>query len=132
MRLFRRVSALLLVALAAACEEGSLCYPGDYQSCTCGESARGYQRCASEGEHYEACDCESPTPGTAPDAGGGGAGGGALLPFMSACDEDAQCESGLCYSFNAKGPHCTSLCKVDGDCPLPSTGCNRMGVCKAP
>ena len=46
-----------------------------------------------------------------------------------ACDAEAD---EFCFSSNAKGPHCTKSCAADLECPSPSPGCNRMGVCKAP
>jgi hypothetical protein len=64
--------------------------------------------------------------------GDGGSGGGALLPFMSPCAQNSDCESMLCFHFNTKGSHCTKPCMVDTDCPPPSPGCSAMGVCKAP
>jgi hypothetical protein len=59
---------------------------------------------------------------------------GTPLPFMSECvlGMDDQCDTGLCFDFNTKGPHCTHECTVDTDCEDPSPGCNGMGVCKAP
>ncbi len=117
------------------------CFPGDYAPCDCADGRPGYSQCAADGAGYGDCAYCGTVPG-AHDAGGNGAGGeggsggagGAipLLPFMSECEEDAQCESGLCYQFNAKGPHCTVPCDSSKDCPLPSPGCNGMGVCKAP
>jgi hypothetical protein len=61
-------------------------------------------------------------------------GGSGTLPFMSECTlgESEECETGLCFDFNAKGPHCTHACKIDDDCEAPSPGCSGMGVCKAP
>ena len=61
-------------------------------------------------------------------------GDGGLIPFMEACTLgiDEQCDTGLCFDFNTKGPHCTHACAVDTDCAAPSPGCNGMGVCKAP
>jgi len=64
--------------------------------------------------------------------GAGGAGGMGGLRFGTACMEDAQCASGLCFNFNAKGKHCSKSCMADGDCPAGSTGCNNMGICKIP
>jgi hypothetical protein len=66
------------------------------------------------------------------DAGGGDAPSD--LPFMSECDPALMnCADDLtCFSFNAKGPHCTHDCTLDTDCEAPSGGCNNMGVCKAP
>jgi len=78
-----------------------------------------------------ACAAES-DPG---DEGREGPDAGAdLLPFMSECTlgADDACETGICFDFNTKGPHCTHACEVDADCEDPSPGCNGMGVCKAP
>lgn len=59
---------------------------------------------------------------------------GAGIAYMEPCDvADDQCaDELLCFAFNNKGPHCTHTCENDGDCESPSTGCNNMGVCKAP
>jgi hypothetical protein len=138
--------SLILLSMSYACNsEGRTCYPGDFVSCTCEDGRLGYATCNADGTQYEACAFCGTTPGANPASGGaggeasggammGGAGGsgGALLPFMSPCEEDAQCETGLCYPFNAKGPHCTQSCDSADDCPPPSPGCNMMGVCKAP
>jgi hypothetical protein len=118
--------AAWLMSVLTACEEPRECYPGDYRACACGEE-RGYQRCDEDA--YAACVCDGTTPGLV-DASGGGGGG--LLPFMSPCNQDAECETGLCFLFPAKGPYCSKPCSVPADCPPPSTGCNNMGVCKAP
>lgn len=145
---------VLVAALTApmgACEpEGRPCYPGDYVACTCGDGAEGYARCSDDGEAYGACDCTSGVPsgsttGGAGKAGGGGAGGGdaasgasggadggGSLPFMSPCDANEECETGLCHVYNAKGTFCSKPCESASDCPPPSPGCNMMGVCKAP
>ena len=71
--------------------------------------------CASDSE---------PEPGSTPDAGAASADAGDLLPFMSECEDNGQCETGLCYSYNAAGPHCTHECDSDLDCEDPSPGCN--------
>jgi hypothetical protein len=85
---------------------------------------------------FGACTTEDdPGPGTPDAAATADAGNdtdGGLLPFMSMCVENEDCESGLCYSFNAAGPHCTHSCTLDTDCEDPSPGCNGMGVCKRP
>lgn len=130
-----------MAGLGAACGASEReCFPGDYLPCDCEDGRPGYAQCAEDGSGYGECAYCGTVPG-AQDGGEGGAGGeggmggsgGApLLPFMSDCEEDAQCESGLCYEFNAKGPHCTNPCESADDCPLPSPGCNGMGVCKAP
>lgn len=53
--------------------------------------------------------------------------------FMEACASTEQCMTGLiCFNFNAKGMFCTHDCTAAADCAAPSTGCNGMGVCKAP
>jgi hypothetical protein len=56
--------------------------------------------------------------------------------YMELCNPDLEpaCleASDTCFSFNMKGPHCTRDCDGPEDCPAPSTGCNNMGVCKAP
>lgn len=142
-----RWSRLVFVGAVAAvastsCEDGDrFCYPGDYRSCGCADPAiTGYEQCDANGEAYAACDCSGKVPGVAVAAGGsgsggeatGGGGGSEMLPFMSECDTNEQCETGLCFPFNAKGPHCTQSCAGPEDCPPPADGCNNMGVCKAP
>ncbi|HZF49795.1 MAG TPA: hypothetical protein VE093_14145 [Polyangiaceae bacterium] len=128
-----RAGTLFFAAIfgAACAEDGRPCYPGDYRSCSCAAGELGYQQCDAEGQGYGACDCSGATPGGAGGTGGTG-GAGALLEFMAECSGDAQCESGLCYTYNAKGSHCTIQCTADVDCPSPSPGCNNMGICKAP
>lgn len=77
------------------------------------------------------------------DGGGSGADASAEctgadpLPFMCPCtvmdvDPCDPANAGQCFEFNDKGPHCTHECETDDDCEAPSTGCNGMGVCKAP
>lgn len=75
--------------------------------------------------------CGSDDDSSGPDAGAA-ADAGENLPFMSSCQSNDECETNLCFSFNAKGPHCTHSCMMDEDCEEPSPGCNNMGVCKAP
>lgn len=128
----RWVCLALLLVWDAGCERETRCYPGDYQACECAGGADGYAQCNDAGSDYGACDCTSGVPG-ATDAGGGGAGGGGgLLPFMATCGANEDCASGLCHTYNAKGPKCTLPCQTDNQCPAPSPGCNNMGVCKAP
>lgn len=128
-------AALLMTAAAhAACDDPPLCYDGEYLACHC-DGAFGYQSCVDGA--YATCNCDEAPPGLgggppATGAGGMAEGGAALLPFMADCDEDGQCETGLCYLFPAKGPHCSKACGEDGDCEPPSPGCNMMGICKAP
>lgn len=127
------------VGLVPGCaDDAPACYEGEYQACSCGQ-AEGYARC--EAGAYGVCDCEGGVPGLGGSAanatgGAGGAdgGGGAEEPigYMEPCDEDEQCETGLCHPFNAKGPHCSQPCSDPSDCPPPSPGCNNMGICKVP
>lgn len=142
--------AALFALVAAACgDDAPPCELGDRRACSCADGRQGYAACTAAQSGFGACDCDSGTPSGSTTAsvgagGAGGAGGAAaggasgaggaagLLPFMSPCDSDEQCETGLCYDFNAKGPHCTTPCTLDADCPPPSPGCNNMGVCKAP
>jgi hypothetical protein len=136
----RRLALVLIVAAIAApaaCAEGDReCYPTDWRACRC-DAAEGYQQCDAAGDGYGACDCSGAIPGlttSAASSGGGGSGGGGSekLPFMSPCVLDEDCESGLCFNFNAKGPLCTIPCSPETVCPPPSPGCSLMGVCKAP
>jgi hypothetical protein len=54
--------------------------------------------------------------------------------YMTSCViGGVACEAGyMCYSFNAKGPHCSKTCSGPADCPAPSPGCSGMGICKVP
>jgi hypothetical protein len=141
----RRVHALALAAAAVALfssgcgSDGTACYPTDWEACTCAEGARGYHQCSPSGTDYGACDCSGATPGAGSlDAGHADAAGdsgpaeaGALGAFLADCAVDADCESGVCFNFTSKGPHCTLACSADAECPAPSPGCSHMGVCKA-
>ena len=63
---------------------------------------------------------------------------------VPACDPSAcepNCDSGtapdsaspdFCFDFPNRGHYCTHACTNGDQCPSPSTGCNGMGVCKAP
>lgn len=132
--------SLVGLVLCLACEgaDARECLPGDFLECTCDDGLPGYAVCDDEGTRYSDCGfCGQELTGGAGGAGGasggGGDGGGSLLlPFMSECEEDAECETGMCHPFNAKGPHCSHTCSMDADCESPSPGCNMMGVCKAP
>ncbi len=134
------LSLVAFVSLFACTSEGTPCYPGDYLSCDCpGEGApRGLSQCSSDGSSYGACDCSGRVPGlvlppqdaNASDASTADAS--ALLAFMAPCEKDAECDTGLCFVFNAKGPRCSHPCNTAGDCAPPSPGCNNEGVCKAP
>ena len=76
--------------------------------------------------------------GTGTGTATGGKGGMGNLAFMATCDtSNDQCDGSktppqYCFNFNMKGPKCTHDCTSAGDCESPSTGCNGMGVCKAP
>jgi hypothetical protein len=84
--------------------------------------------CAAITALWAACAVESAPRDRDPDASD------ELIPFMAECPlgQHDRCETGLCFDFNMKGPHCTHECETDDDCEEPSTGCNGMGVCKAP
>ncbi len=90
-------------------------------------------------------DTETPTDsGSMPtdssnavDSGGGETGGGdGGVGYMMMCTMpggQGDCQAGLiCFNFPTKGDWCTHACTTNGDCMPPSTGCNGMGVCKAP
>jgi len=131
-----RVALLACAALVAiGCHDTPLCYEGDWKACRCEDGRSGYAPCDAEDPSFGVCACDA-TPGLPDDpsagsGGGGGQGGGDdLLPLYVACAEDAECESALCFGFNAKGPRCTLSCEVASDCPAPSSGCNQKGVCK--
>jgi hypothetical protein len=139
----RFATILIVVALVAmvssSCKSGEddrTCFRGDYRSCACSDKSPGFQACVDE-TSFGDCVCQH-IPGidatilfdAGSDAGPQEAGG--LLAFMSPCGTDAQCESGLCFPFNAKGPHCSKACASDADCPPPADGCSNMKVCKAP
>jgi hypothetical protein len=134
-------------AFAACSTKGNDCYQGDRTSCTCAGAQSGFATCGADGQ-LGACTCggtggggTTSTTATGGDAGAGGsasadggtdAGDGGLLPFMSPCTTDAQCETMLCWSFPSKGPHCSKMCTTDTDCPPPSPGCNPQMICRAP
>jgi hypothetical protein len=148
----------LVAAGATGCEDGGrACYPRDYERCACAGEAQGYRQCDAAGSEYGTCDCSGTIPGltTAASTGAGGAGagggggasggtggtggagtggtgGGEKLPFLSPCANDDECDTGLCFHFNGKGPHCSMPCEAAADCPAPSPGCSLMGVCKLP
>ena len=54
--------------------------------------------------------------------------------FMEPCVVNGtSCEEPyFCFVYNMRGPHCTKECTLDTECEAPSSGCNNMGVCKAP
>lgn len=139
-RLLPAALAIVVTALFGACGNGAdsggtrACAPGDVRSCTCATGS-GTQTCDAVGSAYGACVCNSPDGGPADadaDASGGDADAASLLPFLSPCTTDAECETGLCHPFPSKGSHCTKTCTDAADCPAPSPGCNAMGVCRLP
>lgn len=129
------VSAGLAALAASACEsEPRACYAGDVVACACDGGAGGFARCGVEAT-FGACDCAGGVPGvdaSSLDAGGDVDAAPPKLALYAPCAEDSQCESGLCYAFNAKGPRCSKPCSGAADCPAPSPGCNGKGICKAP
>lgn len=141
----RALSSALLVAalasIASGCAEPRACYSGDLVACTCDDGRSGFAPCDVASDAFGACGSCGVVPGLVTSASGGGgassgggSGGGATtkLGFLETCADDADCESGICHVFNAKGPKCTLACQSAADCPPPSPGCNNMGVCKAP
>jgi hypothetical protein len=140
--------AILLAGIAAvACTinpaHETACYPGDFQWCLCADGTRGLQQCDTDaGSGYGACVCNAPDAGGAQDAAPEASSscsdaGTSNLCLYSPCTSDSQCaayqgKAAQCFQFNAKGPHCTIPCALDGDCPPPSTGCSNNKVCKEP
>ena len=124
------IASVILVGIAlalGACSQsaGRPCYPGDYVACTCVDGKTGFSKCDGTGSGYGACDCTG-------DIGVGLDAAADASNFLVACDPaNDQCGPGLmCFSFNAKGPHCSKGCSTDSDCPPPSPGCSLMKVCK--
>ena len=137
-RTARLWAAVLGLVCAVSCAvDGRPCAPDDYAYCDCPSGARGYAQCAADGSGYGGCDCSGNIPEGAgvlidlgaepPDAGASDSG---LAGFLEVCSEDGECETGLCFPYNAFGPHCTTPCDKDSECPPPSPGCSGMGVCK--
>jgi len=146
------VAALLGAVTACTGSSSGSCYPGDKTACACAAGAQGFRTCGADGTPG-ACACPMGTGGgsggtttsassttttssstsasTGAASSSGGADGG-LLPFLAACTQNAQCTTGLCFDFPAKGDFCTKPCTSPADCPAPSPGCNGKGVCKAP
>ena len=65
---------------------------------------------------------------------GGGSGEGGAAGLGQACASTAQCSAAfpICFTFKAKGKHCTKTCATNADCPAGSGGCNGQKVCKVP
>ena len=126
---------MVVLALCHACRASNpSCYEGDYVACDCaGASSPGFAKCGAD-ERFSACVCNGTVPGydgsfyedAASDAGSATG----KVPFLGACQKNEDCETGLCFSFNAKGPHCSIACSAVPVCPAPSPGCSGMGVCK--
>lgn len=81
--------------------------------------------------------CGSDADGGEGDGDGNGqvdAGPGGDIVFMATCDvDDDQCVSGeFCFAYGEGGSLCTHECETADDCPAPSSGCNRKGICKKP
>ncbi len=134
-------TVLVLTGVVAACsgKDATPCAPKDYAPCACPSGVPGYSQCEANGDGYGLCDCSGVSPvvpvaTSAPDAGGsdGASEEGALLGFMEACSTNEQCETGLCFPFNAKGPKCSKPCTSASDCPPPAAGCSNQNICKAP
>lgn len=77
--------------------------------------------------------------GNGPGEGGGPHDSGAIEAgpggFGATCDPQSNmCPTAYptCFTFNAKGPHCTKQCASAADCPggAGGLGCTGMGVCK--
>jgi hypothetical protein len=145
----RRYVVLIAVATAAtialACNgnDEPSCYAGDSLACACEVATgtvSGYRACDVPRRAYGACLCDGTTPGVdaaavLPGPSVDAADASAKRAFLEACAADAECETGLCYPFNAKGMRCTRRCTADTQataCLPPSTGCNNQGVCKVP
>ncbi len=113
----------LAMLVSPGCHDARACHPGDWVACRCDGGSRGFAPCNVEAEEFGDCRCDG-VPGLEERQPGQE---GALY---ATCEEDADCDSGLCYGFNARGPHCTRTCDDADDCPAPSPGCNGKGVCK--
>src|SRR5262245_27822378 len=117
MRGLRRAIVLVAVVLcgASACsmDGGAQCAAGDYRYCDCPSAKQqGYALCKNDGSGYGACDCSGAIPsgaGILVEAGVADAGATAAPSgsFLSPCSSNNECASGLCFSFNAYGPHCS-------------------------
>jgi hypothetical protein len=139
-----------LIVESACLPSGRPCSPGDDIPCSCADGRAGAQVCDNQGSAYGACDCTLLDAGqdalamTSDDAeatadaaevgvvDGGLCSGGTNLPITCPCTLSSQCADNNCFSFNAKGPHCTKPCTSAMDCAPLSTKCNMMGVCGPP
>ncbi len=50
--------------------------------------------------------------------------------FLETCASSDECDSCLCNTFDDGGMVCARACLTDSDCPSPSLGCNKKGICK--
>jgi len=126
------IARVISAAVLAGCfETERTCYPGDYVACGCDSGEPGYAQCDPSGDAYGACGFCGTTPGASPTPGSGGGGGG-LAGFLEPCTVNEACASAICHEYPAKGTFCTQSCDDPSDCPPPSSGCNMMGICKAP
>jgi hypothetical protein len=124
-----------VLVLAEACRASEPCHADDYLGCTCADGSLGYAACVDGA--FGSCAYCGATPGLdatfVPDGEGGATGeGGAQLALYAPCSGNAECASGLCYAYTAKGSHCTHPCTSDADCSPPSPQCTPKGVCKLP
>ena len=97
----------------------------------CGSSTTSSATDSGASAGVDAADASQPAD-TGTDAGSTTMDAASLLPFLSPCMTNDQCETQLCYLFNMRGKLCSKACNLPADCPAPSTGCNGMGICKAP
>lgn len=135
-------TVLALVIGTGACAEVSrpTCYAGDYLACACSADVRGFAACGDDGR-YGACVCDGRTPGVDGSVGDAAVEAdvvvdAAKVGFMGICVKNEDCDTGLfCKDFPSRGTFCTRNCTTataPTDCPAPSPGCNKDGICKAP
>jgi hypothetical protein len=130
----RPTSAFVLIAVAgavsvvmAACggSSSTTCSAGDQKSCTCVDGMSGTAACGAN-DTFGPCVCSSE----------GGAGEGGTVPYMALCmvvGNPGDCAPpDQCFNYPNRGKYCTHACTMASDCAPPSSGCNGMGVCKAP
>jgi hypothetical protein len=139
--------AVVIFATVGACgtTNSPACYAGDLLTCACESGALGTQACDGWG-NYGPCACADagmtgPADTGKPDSNTADApqGDGATnLPYMATCyvvGNPGDCnpmDMDQCFDFPNRGKFCTHPCTTAAQCALPSTGCNGMGVCKAP
>jgi hypothetical protein len=140
--------AVVIFAAVGACgtTNSPACYAGDLLTCACESGALGTQACDGTGS-YGPCTCadaggsssgaaDTGKPESAADAPMGD--GATNLPYMATCyvvgnpGDCSPMDMDQCFDFPNRGKFCTHPCTSPTQCALPSTGCNGMGVCKAP